>query len=270
VAACSEAGAPASAQLEIAASEGSYHYKRYDGTFVADCANQLTCGPPVRGMIPNSCGGSGQVPSSAIRINVSASPDDDLIGQCCPGTAVGTESLGVKACPKVGAPGVPVATFCGSAPKNGCGACPGFPIPATFCHVRYHGGLETCYSQTAGPPATELRQVHVPELWPPRHETLTVDVVDCLEQVQNPCDPAITAADVIADPSFTITFVGSDPPGGEIETVGPHTVALVPERAGDDRDGRTFHVGVSYTNPWKVTTAVDCRWVVPHDQGRRP
>jgi hypothetical protein len=270
---CAERGAPATASIELTAAAGSYELTRYEGTFVADCANQLKCGPAVRGTVPNTCGGSGAVPSTAVRITVSAFPDDDLIGQCCPGATLDTESLGVKACPKVGPAGVPVPTFCGSSPRSACGACPGFPITARFCHVRYHGGaLETCYSQSAGAPATELAQTTVPDLWPPRHETVTLDVAECLEHIDDPCDPELTAGEVVTAPGFKITSVSSDPPGGDIEQLGPHTVALVPERPGDSvaSGGRTFHVGVSYENPWKVTTTVDCRWVVPHDQGRRP
>jgi hypothetical protein len=266
---CTESAATFPARIELAATGSSYHYTRYPGTFVANCTNELTCGDAVRGKVPSSCGGSGSVPTSAIRITRSDFPEDDLIGQCCPTAVPTTELLGVKACPTVGAPGEPVMNSCGRLVTSGCAACPGFAITTAFCHARYHGAaLETCYSETEGPPATQLGQVHVPELWPPRRETLTIDLVDCLEQVYDPCDSNLTAAEVVADPRFTITSVGSDPAGGEIEKVGPHTVALVPERSGTDVGGRTFHVGISYTNDWDVETALDCRWVVPHDQGR--
>ena len=144
--------------------------------------------------------------------------------------------------------------------------------------------MGTCTSTItvdAAPP-TIIGEAKPPQFWPPNHKYLSVDLQTCMEKITDPCNPNLTAAQIVNDPSFKITYVGSDEPNSiigsgnttnDIYQTGSHTVKLRPERTGaskawaDDFKGRIYHVGIGYTNAGGAATTFDCRYGVPHDQG---
>jgi len=90
-----------------------------------------------------------------------------------------------------------------------------------------------------------------------------------MQRIFDPCNPSLKAAQIAADPSFHIDYVGSDEAAdeGDIQPVGPHSISLRIERSGTSLAGHTYHVGSSYTNEVGAKTSFDCRFGVPHDMG---
>jgi hypothetical protein len=248
------------------------------GAFVADCGGLATCGPLVGGRPVNTCGAL-SIATRAIRISRTGSYTEDLVAQCCPASGVLKPIFAIKVCP----PGGPNSdSSCGrTGPTGACKACPGYPADAqNFCDVRYRAdtsAVDYCFSDTNASPATIIVQNTPPQLWPPDHSFVTVDVRSCVQSVSDGCYPSLTLDDVVSDPSFAITYVGSDEANSngrfgdsaDIVKLGPHTVSLRRDRsaqrasAGDD--GRVYHVGLSYTNSRGVRSALDCQIGVPHD-----
>jgi hypothetical protein len=98
-----------------------------------------------------------------------------------------------------------------------------------------------------------------------------VDLKTCIGKIVDACNPSLTPDQI--DSALNIVYVGSDEPnsgGGsgnissDIVKAGPHIVNLRAERDGT-KDGRVYHVGITYTNPQGSATTYDCRYGVPHD-----
>jgi hypothetical protein len=250
------------ASPEPGVASGSYTAGSEPGTFLEDCSGKARCGPAVRGIVPNTCNKTTPA-TSAIAIARPAPYQEELIAQCCP-DASAFPAFAIKACPTASR-----SSSCGdTGPSAACHACPGYPKDAsTFCHVGFHSTLDFCFSSSAGAPPTAIAQLAVPELWPPDHRQVIIDLATCMEEVKDVCNPSLTAAQIAADPKFHIDSVGADEPiaEGDIEVAGPHSVALLVTRSGQGRAGRTYSVVSSYTNEVGATTTFECRFAVPHD-----
>jgi hypothetical protein len=133
--------------------------------------------------------------------------------------------------------------------------------------VTFHTALDYCYANDGPKPATDIAQTAVPSFWPPDGRVVTVDVVSCMQSISDACDPSLTAAEIVAAPSFRIDAVGSDDAGGEIAVTGPHSVSFRVTRSGTEPAGRSYVVDASYVNELGVTSAFECRFHVPHDRG---
>jgi hypothetical protein len=170
-----------------------------------------------------------------------------------------------KVCPLVAG----AKPSCGGDPlKNGgCKGCQSYPAQS-FCHVAYHRSLDSCFAASGDKPATTVEQLQVPQYWPPDHRVEQVKLESCMELVFDPCNPSLTAADIVASPSFQVDYAGADEAfdPADITVTAPDTVSFVVERNGAG-SGRTYHVGASYTNELGVLSRFECRFAVPHDQG---
>jgi hypothetical protein len=138
----------------------------------------------------------------------------------------------------------------------------------SFCHVAYHQSLDFCYAASGDKPATTVKQLHVSQFWPPDHRVVQVHLQSCMESVSDPCNPSLTAADIVASPSFHVDYAGADEPADpdDLSVAAPDLVSFVVERDGAG-SGRTYHVGASYTNELGVVSRFECSFAVPHDQG---
>jgi hypothetical protein len=193
---------------------------------------------------------------------------EEMNAQCCPPgmpTGVGSRPFfAEKLCPTASD-----VSSCNVKVTGACAPCPIYPQGASqFCRIGWFGHqLEFCYSDSSTQPL-HIAQESVPQLWPPDHRMVTLDLTGCMDHVADACTPGLTAEDVASSPSFHLDSIGADEEvtADDIRPAGPHAIEVRVARSGSSH-GRTYHAGASYTDRWGVKTSFECRFGVPHDQG---
>lgn len=122
------------------------------------------------------------------------------------------------------------------------------------------GGNQCCNDHE--PPKLTCEPI---ELWPPNHQYVTVDLEDCITDVDE-CDPDWWAK---------IKWVSSDEPengqgdgntNDDIDCVDDDTVRLRAERQGPG-DGRVYEIRFAAEDHRHNKEEFSCYVLVPHDQG---
>ena len=147
---------------------------------------------------------------------------------------------------------------CGGGGGGGGGCCGGGCCGGGGCGG---GGCDPCCNDHE-PPKITCEPI---ELWPPNHQYVTVDLQDCITDVDE-CDPHWSAR---------ILWVSSDEPENgqgdgntddDIVCVDHDTVRLRAERQGPG-DGRVYEIRFEAKDHKNNKKDFTCEVFVPHDQG---